>query len=133
MLKWLKKWWCGGEKVGFSTEEIRGRFESALREEEELARRHQMDPYFTDMTTGRNVSADEFIATYYAKQIELQPTEDEKTDPDRYLRRLLSDLEQTKDKFRSSERDNDGYGIGTLHTLTTKLIGAFGEEYRPKH
>lgn len=111
--------------------EIKERFEAALREESDLAQRHRVDSYYTDFSTGHNVGADELIAVGYARRIDIQPSAGEAGSPARYLLRVLDDLENAKSAFKSAETDIDGYGIGTLHSLTQKLLDGFGEKYIP--
>ena len=38
-----------------------------------------------------------------------------------YAHRLIGDLEAIKAEYRMSEDDPDGYGIGTLHSISRKL------------
>jgi hypothetical protein len=111
--------------------EIRERFEAALREEADLAQRHRADSYYTDLSTGHNVGADELIAAGYARRIDVRPSAHEEERPAAYLLRLLEDLENSKSAFEAAETDVDGYGIGTLHSLTQKLLDGFGEKYIP--
>jgi hypothetical protein len=77
------------------------------------------DPYFT--SDGHDVGRDETVAILYAQRIDLTPTASELADSALYADRLLSDLEAIKRDYRSSEDDPEGYGIGTLHSLSRAL------------
>lgn len=111
--------------LSVSIASIREHFRSALDEESKLAHAHRSDSYYTS-SRGRNVGEDEQIAVRYAREIDLQPSADESGDPGRYAARLLGDLESLKAKFRVSEEDPEGYGIGTLHTISRKVSGHIG-------
>lgn len=70
---------------------------------------------------GRNISRDERIALIYAKNILLEPESSELANPSTYAKRLLRDLENIKAKYRASEDDPDGFGIGTLHSISRAI------------
>lgn len=131
MLMRIKNWLRLGRADRRAVQEIKERFESAGREEADLAQRHKIDSYYTDSLTGHNIGDDELTAVGYVRRIELLPSAKEEGSPVAYLLRLLEDLENTKSAFRSLETDVDGYGIGTLHSLTQKLLDDFGEQYIP--
>ena len=61
------------------------------------------------------------VAVTYAERIVLTPSVAERGDPAAYTRRLLDDLEAIKADYRISEDDPDGYGIGSLHSISRKL------------
>lgn len=100
--------------------EIQQHFREALAEEIELAYAHQSDPHYTS-SRGHNIGHDEMVAVIYAEKIVLAPSESESGDPLSYAHRLLGDLEAIKADYRIAEDDPDGYGIGTLHSLSRKL------------
>jgi hypothetical protein len=108
-----------------SVASIREHFRMALDEEARLAHAHRSDSYYTS-SRGRNVGEDEQLAVRYAREIDLLPSADEAGDPGRYAARILRDLESLKAKFRISEEDPDGYGIGTLHTISRKISTHIG-------
>lgn len=99
--------------------EIQSAWGSAVDAESALAYRHTSDPYFT--SDGHDVGRDETVAILYAQRIDLTPTASELADSALYADRLLSDLEAIKRDYRSSEDDPEGYGIGTLHSLSRAL------------
>ena len=99
---------------------IQQRYQAVLLEEAGIADAHLSNGTF--MTSrGRNVGSDELIAVHYAGEIKLTPSADELTDAPQYLRRLLDDLEAIKSRFRVSEDDPEGFGIGTLHSISRKM------------
>ncbi|QWG13345.1 hypothetical protein KMZ29_00910 [Bradyrhizobium sediminis] len=100
--------------------EIQDQFREALAEETALARAHQSDSYYTS-ARGHNVGHDEMVAVVYAEKIVLAPSAAESGDPVSYANRLLGDLEAIKADYRIVEDDPDGYGIGTLHSISRKL------------
>lgn len=100
--------------------EIQDHFRQALAEETALAYGRQTDPYYASLR-GHNVGQDEMMAVIYAEKIVLAPSGAESGDPVSYANRLLGDLEAIKAEYRISEDDPDGYGIGTLHSISRKL------------
>jgi hypothetical protein len=106
-------------------ESVRQFYRDALNAESDLAFKHRSDSYYT--SNGRNISQDEFAAVVYAGKIDLTPSAGESGDARKYAARLLADLEIIKADFRASEEDPDGFGIGTLHTISRKLA-AFAEK-----
>jgi hypothetical protein len=100
--------------------EIQDHFREAIAVETALAYRHKSDSYYT-CSRGHNVGQDEMLAVVYAEKIVLAPSAAESGDPVSFARRLLGDLEAIKAEFRISEDDPDGYGIGTLHSISRKL------------
>lgn len=120
---WLRSWASRGPSIDMAL--IRTRFEDALNEEEQLGWQHKADSYYTDPSTGHNVGADELRAVGHARSIHLDATDVEIQNPARYLARLLDDLEEIKCVFRAQESDPDGYGIGTLHSISKKLRESF--------
>ena len=100
--------------------EIQDQYREALAEETALARAHQSDSYYTS-SRGHNVGHDELVAVVYAEKIALAPSAAESGDPVGYANRLLGDLEAIKADYRIAEDDPDGYGIGTLHSISRKL------------
>lgn len=100
--------------------EIQQHYRMAIAEQTALAFAHQSDPYYTS-SRGRNVGQDEMVAVVYAEKIALTPSAAESGDPAAYARRLIDDLEAIKAEYRISEHDPDGYGIGTLHSISSKL------------
>jgi hypothetical protein len=100
--------------------EIQVHYRAAIAEEAALALAHQSDPYYTSWR-GHNVGQDEMVAVTYAEQIILTPSVAELGDPAAYTRRLLDNLEAIKADYRIAEDDPDGYGIGSLHSISRKL------------
>ncbi|QWG23537.1 hypothetical protein KMZ93_00860 [Bradyrhizobium sediminis] len=100
--------------------EIQDQFREALAEETALACAHQSDSYYTS-SRGHNIGHDEMVAVVYAEKIALAPSAAESGDPVSYAHRLLGDLEAIKAEYRIAEDDPDGYGIGTLHSISRKL------------
>jgi hypothetical protein len=100
--------------------EIQDEFQEALDEETELAQAHKTDPYYTS-SRGHNIGHDEMVAVTYAERILLTPSAAELRDPAAFAARLLADLEAIKAAYRTAEDDPDGYGIGTLHSISRKL------------
>lgn len=104
--------------------EIQNALRRAIDEETALAYRHTSDSYYTS-ADGHNVGRDETVAVLYAQGIVLVPAPSELADPASYADRLLADLEAIKQNYRSSEDDPDGYGIGTLHSIS-RALAPFG-------
>lgn len=100
--------------------EIQDLYRKAIAEETALAYAHQSDSYYTS-SRGHNVGHDEMVAVIYAEKIVLTPSAAESGDPVSYAHRLIDDLEAIKADYRISEDDPDGYGIGTLHSISRKL------------
>ena len=100
--------------------EIQDHYRKAIAEETALACAHQSDPYYTS-SRGHNVGHDEMVAVIYAEKIVLTPSAAESGDPVSYANRLIDDLEAIKADYRISEDDPDGYGVGTLHSISRKL------------
>ena len=100
--------------------EIQEQYRKAIAEETALAYGHRSDPHYTS-SRGHNVGQDEMVAVVYAEKIVLTPTAAELGDPVSYANRLIDDIEAIKADYRKSEDDPDGYGIGTLHSISRKL------------
>jgi hypothetical protein len=103
-----------------SIADIQALYRTAIAEETALASGHMSDPYYTS-SRGHNVGRDEMVAVIYAEKIVLTPGAAELGDPVLYANRLIGDLEAIKADYRISEDDPDGYGIGTLHSISRKL------------
>ena len=95
-------------------------FAAVLLEEASAAVAHRNDSYFTN-SRGHNIGQDEILAIVYAENINLKPTDEESRNVQQYACRILNDLENVKEKYRLNEGDPDGYGIGTLHSISSKL------------
>src|SRR5438445_13643832 len=95
-------------------------YAAVLLEETSAAVTHRNDSYFTS-SRGHNIGQDEILAIVYAEKINLKPTDEESRNVQQYARRILNDLENVKEKYRLNEDDPDGYGIGTLHSISSKL------------
>lgn len=128
MISFLKRWAkarfpnrrhaaAAGQRV---IAEIQQHYRKAIAEETALAHGHQSDPYYTS-SRGHNVGHDEMVAVVHAEKIALAPSAAELGDPVSYANRLIADLEAIKADYRISEEDPDGYGIGTLHSISRKL------------
>lgn len=100
--------------------DIQALYRKAIAEETALASGHISDPYYTS-SRGHNVGRDEMVAVIYAEKIVLTPGAAELGDPVLYANRLIGDLEAIKADYRISEDDPDGFGIGTLHSISRKL------------
>ena len=126
MISFLKRWaracFPGGDRAACQhvIAAIREQYREALDQETALACAHRSDPHYTS-ARGRNVGQDEMVAVIYAEKITLTPSAAESGDPAAYARRLLDDLEAIKAEYRIAEDDPDGYGIGTLHSISRKL------------
>lgn len=128
MISFLKRWAevCLPRRAGDSAvgqdiiAEIQNHYRAAIAEEAALASAHRTDPYYTS-SRGHNVGQDEMVAVIYAEKIVLTPSAGERGDSAAYARRLLDDLEAIKADYRTSEDDPDGYGIGSLHSISRKL------------
>ena len=128
MISFLKRWTRANLSVRADDSavgqeiiaEIQVLYRAAIDEEAALALAHQSDPYYTSWR-GHNVGQDEMVAATYAEQIILAPSVAELGNPDAYVRRLLDNLEAIKADYRISEDDPDGYGIGSLHSISRKL------------
>lgn len=128
MISFLKRWAAacyskrgnGSAASQHSTAEIQDYYRRVIAEETALAYRHKSDPYYTSLR-GHNVGDDEMVAVIYAGKITLTPSAAESGDPVLYARRLIDDLDAIKADYRMAEDDPDGYGIGTLHGISTKL------------
>lgn len=95
-------------------------YAAVLIEETSGAVAHRNNSYFTS-SRGHNIGQDEILAIVYAQNINLKPTDEESRNVQRYASRILNDLENVKEKYRLNEDDPDGYGIGTLHSISSKL------------
>ena len=95
-------------------------YAAVLLEETSAAVAHRNNSYFTS-SRGHNIGQDEILAIVYAEKINLKPTDEESGNVQQYARRILDDLENVKEKYRLNEGDPDGYGIGTLHSISSKL------------
>ena len=104
---------------------IQSAYKTALDEESALGSRHRMDSFYTS-SRGHNIGKDELIAVIRARELVLTPTEAERADTVLYTNRLLADLEVIKQTYRVSEEDPEGYGIGTLHSLS-RALASFGK------
>jgi len=100
--------------------EIQELYRTAVGAETALAFDHKSDPYYTS-SRGHNVGRDEMMAVIYAEKIVLTPSAAEFSDPLLYVNRLVADIEVIKADYRVAEDDPDGYGIGTLHSISRKL------------
>jgi hypothetical protein len=81
---------------------------------------HKKDYRFS-ISSGHNVGEDEYLAVQWARALKLEPSPDEMKKYDRYVSRVVSDIEKIKEKFRLQEFDPEGYGIATLHEISRKL------------
>lgn len=102
--------------------ELQARYQAALATETALAFKHRSDPYWS--SGGHNIGDDELSAVEYAQGLDLVSAAVERGDPIRYGMGLLKDLESIKDRYRLNERDPDGYGIGTLHSIAREMRAA---------
>jgi hypothetical protein len=110
-----------GNSVASQIRTLQEYYAAVLLEEASAAAAHRNDPYFTN-SRGHNVGQDEILAIVYAREINLKPTEDESSNAGTYACRILRDLEKLKEKYRLNEVDPDGYGIATLHSISSKLL-----------
>lgn len=100
---------------------VQDAYKVALDQESALGSQHRLDSYYTT-SRGHNIGKDELIAVLRAQTLDLMPTEAEHDDVVLYANRLLADLEIIKQNYRTSEEDPEGYGIGTLHSLSRALV-----------
>jgi hypothetical protein len=102
---------------------------AVLREETSAAVAHRNDSYFTN-SRGHNIGQDEILAIVYAENISLKPTDEESRNVQQYARRILNDLENVREKYRLNEDDADGSGVGTLHSISSKLSLFAGQNFK---
>jgi len=81
---------------------------------------HVNDSRYTDSSL-HNIGKDELAAVACARALNLHPSDGEMDEYDRYVDRVLGDLERMKDRFRLEQDDPHGYGIATLHGISRKL------------
>ena len=121
-------------KTSHAADDIRALFLGQIEEQREEAEKHRLDLYWTDMNTGRNVSVDEYEAIYQIENIDLEQTDDERLSPRVYADRLISDLTELADRYRSTALDPDGYGIATIGTVMRNLkASAFSTSDHSSH
>jgi len=105
---------------------VQNAYKDALDQESALGSRHRLDSFYTS-SRGHNIGKDELIAVLRARELVLTPTDAERDNAVLYVNRLLADLEVIKQVYRNSEEDPEGYGIGTLHSLS-RALAPFGKE-----
>lgn len=100
---------------------IRQYFLDQLAEQSAESERHLADSYWTDGRTCRNIGLDERQVVSAMRLINLEPSDEESADPERYRAHLLAELDAVAENFRINAPDPDGYGIATIGTVARNL------------
>ena len=71
--------------------------------------------------------AESDAAVAYATELNLHPSDGEMDEYDRYVDRVLGDLERMKERFRREEADPHGYAMAMLDGISRKLTSVLRE------